>query len=196
MTPQAQVESLEGFWPRAQEIVLGMVGAMVFSLLIAVGAKLRLPWDPVPFTLQTFFVLLAGALLGSRYGALSGAWYIALGAGGVPLFAGATAGWGYLSGATAGYLVGFVVGACLVGSVVERLERPRFGALALTMAAASAVILLCGALWLACGLGLGPLAALKQGVIPFLPGDALKSMLAAAVVLPILRRRGATGRAG
>ena len=194
MRGQTRVGSLERRWPLAQKVVLGMVGAMVFSLLMAVGAKLRLPWDPVPFTLQTFFVLLAGAMLGSRCGALSGAWYIALGASGAPLFAGATGGWSYLSGVTGGYLFGFVVAAYLVGLGVARLKRPAFWPLVLIMGVGSATILVCGALWLAVGVGIGPLNALQHGVVPFLPGDALKSLLAAAVSLPILRRRAADGQ--
>lgn len=191
MRAQTRVGSLDRYWPVAQKAVLGMVGAMVFSLLMAVGAKLRLPWDPVPFTLQTFFVLLAGAMLGSRCGALSGAWYIALGAGGAPLFAGTTGGWSYLSGVTGGYLFGFAVAAYLVGLGVARLKRPAFWPLVLIMGVGSAAILVCGALWLAVGVGIGPLNALQHGVVPFLPGDALKSLLAAAVSLPILRRRAA-----
>ena len=188
MRQRARLGSLEQRWPLAQKAVLGIVGSMAFSLLIAVGAKLRLPWDPVPFTLQTFFVLLAGVALGSRYGALSGAWYIALGVTGVPLFAGATGGWSYLSGVTGGYLLGFVAAAYLVGLGVARLKRPAFWPLALIMAGGSAAILLCGALWLVVGIRLSPWAAFVSGVLCFLPGDALKCILAAAVSLPILRR--------
>jgi biotin transport system substrate-specific component len=177
--------------------VLSLDGSlsMAFSLLIALGAKLRLPWDPVPFTLQTLFVLLAGVVLGARFGALSVVWYIAIGASGVPLFAGTTAGLGYLCGPTAGYLVGFAVAAGLVGHLVGCLPRLSFWRLALIMGSASGVILLCGALWLALGMGMGLVDAVRLGVAPFLPGDALKSLLAAAVVLPILRWRLARGEA-
>lgn len=181
-------ESLPATQMRLQQMLLATVGAMVFALLIAVGAKLRIPWEPVPFTMQTFFVLLAGALLGSRFGALSGALYVVFGAAGVPIFAGETAGWSYLSGVTGGYLLGFVIAAWLVGRLLRRLPLPEFWQVAVVMAAGSGVILLCGALWLALGIGLGPLVAFREGILPFLPGDVLKSLLAAAAAIPVLRR--------
>ncbi len=190
----AGTESLPATWVRVQQILLATVGAMIFALLIAVGAKLRIPWEPVPFTMQTFFVLLAGAVLGARFGALSGALYVVLGTAGIPIFAGQTAGWSYLSGVTGGYLLGFVIAAWLVGRLLRRLQLPVFWQVAVVMAAGSGVILLCGALWLAFGVGLGPLAAFREGIVPFLPGDALKSLLAATVVLPILRRAAPNAR--
>ncbi|MDN5895565.1 MAG: biotin transporter BioY [Nocardioides sp.] len=98
-----------------------------FAALIAVAAILPAinVAGPVPITLQTFAVLLAGAVLGARRGFLAVVAYIALGAAGLPIFSGGGAGLGVLAGPTAGYLIGFAFGAALCGFIVERLPRKR-----------------------------------------------------------------------
>ena len=100
--------------------VLGFMG------LIAVGAhaKIAVPWTPVPITLQTFFVLLAGALLGPLDGIVAVAGYIVMGVFGVPIFAkaGGPVGLSYLSGVTGGYLIGFLACAAFLGIAVRRTQ--------------------------------------------------------------------------
>ena len=162
----------------SREIIVGRravaaigVGAMIVCLTLAAYARVYLPFTPVPITLQTFFVLVAGAALGQRLGTLSLASYLLLGTLGLPLFTGV---W---LGPTTGYLVGFVAAGWLIG----RLTAGRATAvrLAVAMLVGTAVVYLFGAAWLAMFLGLGWQHAMAAGVLPFLPGDALK--LAAAV---------------
>ena len=92
---------------------------VLFTALTAIGARVYIPHEPVPFTLQTLFVILAGAFLGWRNGALSMVFYLLLGAAGVPLFAGPTAGLSVFFGTTAGYLFGFVIAAAIVGAIIN-----------------------------------------------------------------------------
>ena len=154
------------------------------SLVIALSAQvaIQLPFSPVPITGQTMAVLLVGALLGSRRGALAVLANIAEGLAGLPVFAGATAGLARLFGPTGGYLVGFVAAAFLVGWLAERGWDRRFGTTLAAMTLGNLVIYGVGAVWLAVFVG-GVSRAWSLGVVPFLPGDAIKIVLA-AVLLP------------
>ncbi len=152
------------------------------SLLVALLAQLtiRLPFTPVPITGQTYGVLLVGALLGSRRGALSLLLYLVEGGLGLPFFAGGAAGWP--GGPTAGYLVGFVLAAVIVGWLTERGWDRRFTTAVVAMALGDVAIYLVGLPWLAVYVGADK--AIPLGLLPFLPGDALKILLAAAT-LPV-----------
>ena len=167
------------------------------SLVIAMSAQvaIQLPFSPVPITGQTMAVLLVGALLGSRRGALAVLAYIAEGLAGLPVFAGGAAGLARLFGPTGGYLVGFVAAAFLVGWLAERGWDRRFGTTLAAMTLGNLVIYSVGAVWLAVFVG-GLSGAWSLGVLPFLPGDTLKIVLA-AVLLPggwkLLGTRGRTG---
>lgn len=154
------------------------------SLFIALSAQIavQLPFSPVPVTGQTLAVLLVGALLGSRRGALAVLAYIAEGLAGLPVFAGGAAGLARLAGPTGGYLIGFVVAAYVVGLLAERGWDRRFGTTVAAMTLGNGVIYAIGATWLAVFVG-GAAQAWSLGVLPFLPGDALKIILA-AVLLP------------
>lgn len=94
-----------------------------FAALIAASSVIALPIGPVPVTLQTFAVLLSGAALGASRGFFAVLLYLALGAIGLPVFAGGTAGLVPFAGPTVGYLVGMPLAAWLTGFVVERLPR-------------------------------------------------------------------------
>ena len=100
----------------------GMVFAALFAALTAAVAwfEIPLPFTPVPITLQTLVVLLSGAMLGSYYGALSMLLYIAVGALGLPVFAGGASGIGVLLGPTGGYLFSYPVAAFAIGKMLER----------------------------------------------------------------------------
>jgi biotin transport system substrate-specific component len=145
-----------------------------FSLIIAASAQVSipLPFTPVPVTLQTFAVVLAGALLGSRRGAAAVLAYLAEGFAGLPVFSLGRAGIAHLLGPTGGYLVGFLAAVWLVGLLVERgLASTLFGAL-LVLVAGHLLPYLTGVAWL--GVSLGLQRALLLGFVPFLVGDALK----------------------
>ncbi|MBM4166058.1 MAG: biotin transporter BioY [Ignavibacteria bacterium] len=102
---------------------LNIVFIVGFSLLTSIGAQIEIPTFPVPFTLQTFFVLLSGAVLGKRNGALSQLLYISLGIAGVPVFSGAGFGIAKILGPTGGYLLAFPFIAFLVGYAMERAQN-------------------------------------------------------------------------
>lgn len=159
--------------PLAQ--ALGLVTVAALATALAAQVRLPLPFTPVPITLQTAVVLLAGGLLGWRLGAVAQGLYLGLAALGLPLLAGPA-----LLGPTGGYLAGFVLAAMLMGFACERLgaHGPLVGVVAGTLA-----IYACGSLWLSLLTGQSLLSALSLGVLPFLAGDALK----AAGVVAILR---------
>ncbi len=193
MNSYAKAETLVGGfvapsdWTRSALVVVG------FSLLTAAAAQVvvPLPFTPVPLTGQTFAVLLTGALLGPRLGALAMLAYLAEGAAGLPFFRGGAGGVGHFSGATAGYLLAFPAAAYVTGLLAERGWDRRFVTAAAAMALGSFVILAGGWAWLAL-MFRTPSEAFWLGVAPFLPGDVLKIALAAAA-LPagwaLLRRR-------
>jgi biotin transport system substrate-specific component len=164
-----------------REVVVGRravaaigVAAAVACLALAAEARVYLPFTPVPITLQTFFVLVAGAALGPRLGTMALSSYLVLGTLGLPIFTGA---W---LGPTTGYLVGFVVAGWLIGALTRRVERASTLRIVAAMGAGNAVLLLLGAAHLALLPGVGVGKAIAEGVLPFLPGDALKLAAAAA----------------
>lgn len=169
--------------------IYALIGVSGFIVLTAVGALIRipLPFTPVPITLQTFFVLLSGALLGRRLGPLSQGGYVCLGVFGVPLFAGGS-GYLHILGPTGGYLIGFIVASWIVGRLLDSGKGLSFIRVLLVMAFASLVIYLLGTLHLALVVNVGFRKAIFMGVLPFIPGDTLK-LLAAALLYWKFNRR-------
>ena len=163
-----------------RDMILIVLGALFVAALAQV--KVPLPFTPVPLTGQTLAVLLIGATLGSARGAASMALYIVLGTLGLPVFAGGASGLTYLTGATLGYLAGFVIAAYVIGLMAEQgLERSVRTSL-FPFLLGTIIIYVCGVAWLAVVLGsLGQ--AVMAGIVPFMIGDAIK-IVAAAVVLP------------
>ncbi|MFO8065438.1 MAG: biotin transporter BioY [Spirochaetota bacterium] len=168
------------------------VYAAIFTGLITVGAYITfpLPFSPVPIVLQNFFVLLAGLLLPLRWSLAAVALYLGLGAVGLPVFSAARGGLAHFAGPTGGYLVGFLpaVMVCgLIGSNARRAAEdasPAAGSIVRDAAAAVAatlVIYAVGTPWLASVAGLDASGALAGGVLPFLPGDAIKIVAAVGV---------------
>ncbi|MGP8255797.1 MAG: biotin transporter BioY [Methanoregula sp.] len=141
-----------------------------FIGLITLGGWISVPFVPVPFTLQTFFVLLAAAAM-KRDAVIPVALYVALGALGLPVFHNGIAGFGVLLGPTGGYLLGFIPAVLLAGILYESdVAALRIAGLA----GAAVLILLCGATWLIVSTGMAPAAALIIGMAVFLPGEAVK----------------------
>lgn len=155
------------------------------SMLVAVCAKVQVP-GPIPMTLQTFAVVLVGAMLGSKHGAAAILAYLLEGAAGLPVFAGPVAGPAYFAGPTAGYLLGFVVAAWVVGKLAEHGWDRRFFAALGVFALGHVLVLALGFAWLAAQAGAQ--AAFITGVWVFLPGAAVKTLLA-AVALPVAWKR-------
>ena len=163
-----------------------MVFASLFASLTAAGAYIQIPipFSPVPITLQVFFVLLAGSMLKSKWGSLSMIVYTLLGIAGLPVFSGGSSGLGVLLGPTGGYIVGFILAAYIIGKLSERNENTaRSGILinALNMSIGVLVIYACGVFQLMMVADVGPATALTLGAIPFLPGEIVKTAVAAYI---------------
>ena len=155
--------------------------AVVFSLLTALAAQIVIPIGPVPITAQTFAVLLSGALLGSRLGAMAMIMYLIEGTSGLPFFYGGHGGVAHLLGPTGGYLVAFPAAAFITGAFAEHGWDKRFLTAVAAMVVGSAVITLAGWAWLLQFKSLS--AAFAAGFSKFiLAGDAIKILLAAAVL--------------
>jgi len=147
-----------------------------FSLFTALAAQLeiRLPYTPVPITLQTLAVILAGAMLGSRRGFLSQALYLAEGAAGLPVFAGGASTIVHLMGPTGGYLWSYPLAAAFIGWMVERGASRRTLTLAASLVASDLLILACGIVWVHQFLGTTFRQALILAFYPFIVGDVIK----------------------
>jgi biotin transport system substrate-specific component len=168
-------------WVRDAVLVLG---AALFTALCA-QVVVHLGFTPVPLTGQTFAVLTVGGVLGSRRAMLSQVAYWALGAVGLPFYASAEGGWTRATGSTFGYFVGFVLASGAVGWFADRRGDRNYVSSLSSMVFATALIYACGAAWLSHSLNI-PLtgqqnSAIELGVSPFLVGDAVKILLAAAV---------------
>lgn len=166
----------------------GMIYASLFGALTAMGALISIPLQPVPVTLQTMFLYLAGSLLGGSLGALSQVIYIILGAIGLPVFSGGKAGLGVFLGPTGGYLVGFIAGAFVTGKIVRWRRDPGLVWVVSAMLAGTAVVYALGVLQLVLVGKLSVEKAAAVGVLPFLPGDALKIAAASVITLKVRDR--------
>jgi len=172
-----------------------LIMASLFAAVTAVMAQVSIPipFSPVPLTGQTFAVFLSGAVLGSRLGALAMIVYILLGAIGLPVFAQARAGIGVIIGHTGGYLIGFVVGAYILGKIVEAYPNAGIWRLLSGMAVCLAITYTLGAIQLALVLGWPAQKAVMLGIVPFVPLDILKMVLAAGVAVSVRRSLLAAG---
>jgi len=176
-----------------KEIVTGktvtaLIGIFGFVLFTALGAYVYIPLriTPVPITLQTFFVLSSGAILGRRLGSLSQVLYFALGATGLPLFLSGSWGISHIFGPTGGYLLGFVAASYIIGGILNR--RDSTTAIVIALIIGELVILIFGAAWLWAGLHFSLKQAFYLGVLPFIPGDTLKLIAAVIICKRYLKR--------
>ena len=168
-----------------------VVYASLMAALICVGAYLTLPipLGPVPLVLQNLFVLLAGLLLGSRWGLASVGIYLLVGAIGLPVFVGGKGGLAHFLGPTGGYLFGFAAAALVTGYLAERFRSYAFGDIVAVVAGLLMVFLL-GVPWLKAVTGMAWEKAFLVGMAPFLPGDVLKAtaaVLLARAIRPMMR---------
>ncbi|MBS3126139.1 biotin transporter BioY [Candidatus Woesearchaeota archaeon] len=159
------------------------VFAALFAALTAAVAPFKIPlgFTPVPITLQTLVVLLAGAVLGSTYGALAMILYVLVGALGLPVFAGGGSGVGALLGPTGGYLFSYFIAAFVIGRMVEKKKNPTYLHYIIAMAVGTIVIYVLGAGQGMLVTGLPFPAILVGWVLPFLIGDAVKLLVAALI---------------
>lgn len=179
---------------KTKELVMCALCAAITCVL----APLSLPIGPIPISLCTFAVMLAGTLLGAKWGFISQLIYVLLGIAGLPVFAGYKAGLGVIMGPTGGYIIAYPILALLCGFLYHRFRSGRtgaakIGAMVAAMVIGTVVLYAVGTAWFCFVAGSDVAAALGLCVLPFLPGDALK-MAAVAVIVPQLER--ALSRAG
>lgn len=183
---KSDVSVLRLFGSTRADVFDQVKGICMFTALIAIGAKVYIPHEPVPFTLQTLFVVLAGAFLGWRNGIISVVSYLLLGAVGIPIFAGTTAGLSALVGTTAGYLIGFVLAAGIVGIVIR--ANNSFLWTALSMFMGFVIIFACGAFYLNAVFIHDWRVSISQGFLIFSYWDLIKLTAAVGIYRAFLPR--------
>jgi biotin transport system substrate-specific component len=153
-------------------------------MILAARASIYLPFTPVPITLQTLVVMLTGATLGSRRGALAMLLYLVEGASGLPVFAGGGGILYLLFAPSAGYLWSYPFAAFAVGYLCERNLDRRFVTSLLAMLPGTCIIYALGVPWLAIVAHLSLSQAFIAGMLPFIPGDLIKVIIA-AILMPV-----------
>lgn len=170
----------------------------LFAILTALGAQMRIPFPVVPLTLQTLMVILSGLLLGPSGGLVSQVVYLFMGLVGLPVFTGG-GGVHYVFHPTFGFLVGFVPAAWIAGHLARKKRSAGFWGYVPACVAATLVIYLCGisVLYLnlnfVAGKSVTFLQVVRIGMIPFIPGDMVKTAAAsllAAKIVPVLLSSG------
>lgn len=166
-----------------------VVGVTFFIIATTLGAYIRIPvpGTPVPITLQTFFVVMSGAVLGGRLGLFSQAGYIFLGAIGLPIFQGYTFGMAHILGPTGGYLIGFMAASFLIGKILEKESQNLLKIIA-SFAMGNIVLYTLGTLWLMLIYKINFVNAILIGVLPFLTIELAKISLAAVIYSKVSHR--------
>ena len=157
--------------------------AALFTSLTVIGSYLiiPLPISPVPITLQTFFVLMSGLIGGKYLGLLSQLVYLLIGFIGIPVFAGGLGGIGILLSPTGGFLIAFPVAAYLAGINKQTTSN---SLLILKLLSAKFFIYFSGVVFIIIGWDFNIISAISAGVLPFIPGDAIK-----VILLVIIKKR-------
>ena len=159
---------------------MALIGVMTAVTCILGPLVIPLPISPVPISFTNLAVYLAVYVLGTKAGTISYLVYLLLGFAGLPVFSGFTGGIVKLAGPTGGYLVGFIFMALIVGWAIDRFPG-KYALQAAGMVLGTAVCYVFGTVWLAGQLGIGFAAGLGVGVIPYLPGDAVKILFAVMI---------------
>lgn len=171
----------------AQKKVRDMTLTAVFAALLCICSQIVIPLGVIPLTLQTAAVYITALALGPVRGIAAIGLYILLGAVGLPVFAGGTAGVGVLIGPTAGFLWGFLFVPLISGTLIGKMNQNRFLSYIIALLPGFLVVFGLGLLWLKYSLALTWSAAMMAGVIPYLPGDFAKIVLAAYVCRRLYR---------
>ena len=167
--------------------VLKMTLCALFAAITAVLSQIVIPIGPVPINLASFAVFLAGALLGSRLGALSLAVWAALGIVGAPVFSSMRSGLGTLAGPTGGFIAGFIPAAFLIGLIIEKANKNNKAYLHVAaMLVGALTYFALGTIWFVLSTNTGLYESLTICVFPFIPGDILK-LVAATILAQRLR---------
>lgn len=167
--------------------IRSMALCALFAAITAVLSQLVLPIGPVPISMSTLAVFLAGGLLGARDGAISQLIYLLIGAVGVPVFSGFSGGLGKLTGPTGGYIIGYIFMALVIGLIVPHCGN-KLRCLIPTFTLGLAICYAFGTLWYIVLTHTGIGAAMAACVVPFLPGDAVKIILSAFLTVKLSRQ--------
>jgi biotin transport system substrate-specific component len=180
--------SVAGTWLQKRNLTEQITILVGANILLIACAQIRIPlwYTPIPITGQTFGVLLTGALWGGRYGALVVGMYLFEGMAGMPVFAGGRD-VQRIVGPTGGFLISFIPAAFIAGYLLERMRRLSFYKVFLALLAANVVIYAIGLPWLAIYVGWNN--TLAMGLLPFIPGDLIKTALAASMCCKILNKQ-------
>jgi biotin transport system substrate-specific component len=174
---------------RASSNTFYIVMVAMFAAAIAVASwiSVPLPFTPVPINLATLAVTITGALLGKKYGLMSVVTYILLGAVGLPVFAGFSGGLGHITGPTGGYIVGYAASAFLCALFLDILckEKLTWWGIAVSAAIGTAACYVLGTIWFMALTNTGLIPSLTMCVLPFIPGDVIKTILAVPVVMSL-----------
>ena len=164
----------------------------LFTSLTIVGGLISIPIGPVPITLQSFFVILSGLILGSKLGALSQITYVALGLIGLPVFAGGHGGLGSVITPTFGFLMAYIIAAYIIGKLTDKNKSlPR---IICSVILGSLIIYVIGVPYFYyiftsfLGKGINFYTALKYACLPFIPGDTVKAIIAIILSKQLLPR--------
>jgi len=164
----------------------------LFTALTAVGAIISIPIGPIPITLQTLFVVLAGLILGAKLGALSQIVYVALGLIGLPVFSGGTGGLASVVRPSFGFLLGYIVAAYVIGKLTEKNKS--LSRIIISVVVGSFIIYLIGVPYFYfifknyLGNSIDFYGALKYACIPFIPGDIIKAIIAITLAKELIPR--------
>ncbi|HAQ40465.1 MAG TPA: BioY family transporter [Clostridiales bacterium] len=165
----------------------------MFTALTAIGAFITIPVGPVPITLQSFFVLLSGIVLGSRKAVFSQIAYVLLGLFGLPIFSGFSGGLQHMLKPSFGFLIGYIVTAYCVGKIAEK-EKPSTGNLIIAVLVGTVVLYAIGIPYMYYVLNimliknLNLMQVLNMGMFMFIPGDTLKAVVAVFTGKKLLER--------
>jgi len=156
----------------------------LFSGLIIVGTFIKVPIPPVPITLQSLFIVLAGLILGAKNATLSVLIYLILGAIGLPVFTGG-GGIAAMIGPTGGFLLGFLIGAFVIGYISDKGRKEdnsvKVSSLIIASIVGSLIFYAVGIVWLKVQLNISWAKSFAVGMAPFVIGDALKVILAVLI---------------
>lgn len=164
---------------RSRTLLVSAALIPLFAALTFVGANIVIPLEPVPVTMQTLFVLLAGAMIGGVRGSLSQTLYVGAGAAGLPIYAGGLSGWAIVAGPTGGYLAAFIVAPIIVATLIGRSQRLAWHVGVFTLA--TVVIFALGVAHLALFYTHDPVSAIRLGFLPFVPGAIFKIVAAVSM---------------
>lgn len=156
-------------------------------LALCAQVSFHVPWTPVPYTLQTFGVLVVGGAMGARLGVASVALYLAAGIAGLGVFADGGSGWAAVTSASGGYLIGFVLAAVVLGRLADRGRMRSVGSSLGAFLTAEVIVFTTGLLWLKQSLGVDAATMFEYGLYPFIPGEVVK-LYAAGLAVPAASR--------